>query len=121
MVSKLFFVFLMFSWLPSTFLNNFPSISLRAMSLSNSHVSILKECLSDDDCNNGICHLVYDYVALKIKSSECVCYSPYMSYKGVCDYKQKDKHTALLLSIFLGTFGIDWLEFWFLFKIIFKI
>ena len=67
---------------PSVFLNNFPSISLRAMSLSNSHVIIYKECTSDKECNNGLCHITFDFNALKIINSECVCYNPYVSHKG---------------------------------------
>ena len=108
MLSKVFSMFVIILLFPSIFLNNYPSMSLRAMSLSNSHVTIYNECTSDKDCNKGLCHIALEFESLKIINSECVCYTPYVSHKGICNYKQRDKSTALLLSIFLGTFGIDW-------------
>ena len=88
--------------------NNYPSISLRAMSLSNSHIAIHKDCTLNKDCNKGICNIEYDLKSFKILKSECICYSPFVNHKGVCNYKQKDKSIAFLLSFFLGTFGFDW-------------
>lgn len=55
-------------------------------------------CVSNSDCNHGKC-----------ENTTCVCESGYVTYKGVnCNYKQKEKLVAFLLSFFIGNFGADW-------------
>lgn len=55
-------------------------------------------CNTDDECNNGYC-----------RSSKCVCNNGFVSFiNQTCSYKQKDKLTAFLLSLFVGPLGVDW-------------
>jgi hypothetical protein len=55
-------------------------------------------CESSSECNNGQC-----------KEGVCACSAGYISYNDeVCNYKQKPKLVAFLLSIFAGTLGADW-------------
>ena len=55
-------------------------------------------CSSNSACNNGAC-----------ENGTCVCFSGYVTYKNSpCNYEQKQKLTAFLLSFFSGTFGADW-------------
>jgi hypothetical protein len=56
------------------------------------------KCTVDKDCNNGVC-----------TSGNCTCNSGYVDYKdGACNYLQKEKLTAFLLSFLIGTTGADW-------------
>lgn len=55
-------------------------------------------CVTSADCNKGVC-----------TNLQCVCNKGYADQNGqACVYKQKDKLTAFLLSLFLGPFGADW-------------
>lgn len=56
-------------------------------------------CTNNANCNNGVCN----------SASVCVCNKGYADQDGqACIYKQKDKTTAFVLSLFLGPFGADW-------------
>lgn len=56
-------------------------------------------CVCNSDCNNhGQCI-----------NSACVCDNGYITYdSGACNYKQKEKLTAFLLSFLIGATGADW-------------
>lgn len=56
-------------------------------------------CSSDMECGNGFC-----------QAYMCQCYRGYISwrYMEVCNYEQRTKSTAFLLSFFVGIFGVDW-------------
>ena len=56
-------------------------------------------CTTNTDCNKGQC-----------VSSACVCNAGYINFPSnqVCNYEQKSKETAFLLSFFFGYFGADW-------------
>ena len=55
-------------------------------------------CLTDAECANGKC-----------VTATCVCNEGYVTYQNVtCNYKQKEKLTAFLLSFLVGTLGADW-------------
>ena len=58
-----------------------------------------QSCSSDNDCNNGIC-----------RSGACLCNAGYVTFgsNGTCNYQQKNKITAFLLSFLIGTTGADW-------------
>jgi hypothetical protein len=50
------------------------------------------------ECNNGVC-----------KNTTCVCNEGYLTYNNEnCNYKQKKKVVAFLLSLLLGSSGADW-------------
>jgi hypothetical protein len=50
------------------------------------------------DCNNGVC-----------KNQTCKCDQGFITLNNEnCNYKQKEKLVAFLLSFFIGTFGADW-------------
>jgi hypothetical protein len=59
-------------------------------------------CQYDDDCNNGICHLVVTHT---YTTKECVCNYGWLSVYSRCDYKQKDKLIAVIAS---SPFGGGW-------------
>ena len=56
-------------------------------------------CTNDFECGRGFCQA---YV--------CQCYRGYITWKWmeVCNYKQRTKLTAFLVSFFVGVLGIDW-------------
>ena len=56
-------------------------------------------CITDSQCNNGKC-----------QSNVCVCTKGYVTFGGTspCNYQQKDKLTAFLLSFLIGNLGADW-------------
>lgn len=58
-----------------------------------------KFCSFDYDCGRGICQM-----------NICQCNPGYMTWRfmEVCEYEQRKKLTAFLLSFFVGVFGIDW-------------
>lgn len=63
------------------------------------------ECLFDADCNHGTCR----QRSHQTPTWQCECNEPYTSADDeICNYKQKNKLTAFLLSIFVGWFGADW-------------
>ena len=69
-------------------------IGFSLISLSNG-----QSCSNDSNCNNGMC-----------RNSVCVCNSGYVSFgsNGTCNYEQKKKLTAFLISFLIGTTGADW-------------
>lgn len=61
-------------------------------------LSYLLACKTNEECNKGQC-----------KQSECVCDTGFVTFNNVtCNYKQKEKLTAFLLSFFAGNVGADW-------------
>ena len=68
--------------------------------LSLVHFSNGQSCNTDSMCNNGICR----------NKNTCVCNSGYVSFgsNGTCNYEQKNKLTAFLLSFLIGSTGADW-------------
>lgn len=55
-------------------------------------------CNTDEDCKHGKC-----------VNSTCECEAGWITRKGVnCNYQQKKKLVAFLLSFFLGGVGADW-------------
>lgn len=61
-------------------------------------VSAGGSCLSDANCNQGTCN-----------NGTCVCTNGYVDFGGVsCNYQQREKLTAFLLSFLIGTTGADW-------------
>ncbi|CAF1177871.1 unnamed protein product [Adineta ricciae] len=56
-------------------------------------------CMTDFNCGHGYCQ---GYV--------CQCYRGYITQRimDVCNYEQRTKLSAFLLSFFLGIFGSDW-------------
>ena len=69
--------------------------------LSLVHFSNGQSCNTDNMCNNGIC-----------RNNTCMCNSGYVSFpfgsNSTCNYEQKNKLTAFLLSFLIGTTGADW-------------
>jgi TM2 domain-containing membrane protein YozV len=53
--------------------------------------------MNNTECNNGLC-----------EKSQCQCNPGYASFKGTCNYEQKEKLTAFCLSFFIGLTGADW-------------
>merc|ERR1711884_398590 len=72
-------------------------ISLALMSFIQFSIAEGESCSNDNNCGKGIC-----------RNSKCECDRGYVSYNGVCNYQQKDKLTAFLLSILIGSTGADW-------------
>jgi TM2 domain-containing membrane protein YozV len=61
-------------------------------------LTYLLACKTNEECNKGQC-----------KQSECVCDTGFVTFNNVtCNYKQKEKLTAFLLSFFAGNVGADW-------------
>lgn len=57
------------------------------------------QCATDVDCNHGKC----------VNATVCVCERGYVTHKGNnCNYQQKPKLVAFILSIILGSTGADW-------------
>lgn len=56
-------------------------------------------CTLDSQCGNGQCIG---------KPEICVCNSGFISVDGVCNYEQKSKLVAFLLSFLIGGTGADW-------------
>ncbi len=55
-------------------------------------------CTDSSQCGNGQC-----------TKELCVCSTGYISYNDeICNYKQKPKLVAFMLSLFAGTLGVDW-------------
>ena len=56
-------------------------------------------CNKNSDCNNGVC---VEYF--------CLCTKGFVSYgtNQTCNYQQKEKLTAFLLSFLIGSTGADW-------------
>ena len=56
-------------------------------------------CINNTECGNGMC-----------TQSACVCTLGYISSgtNQTCNYKQKEKLTAFLLSFLVGSTGADW-------------
>ena len=57
-------------------------------------------CTTDADCDNGKCDTA---------SSKCQCTKGYATFNNVsCNYEQKSKLTAFLVSFLAGGIGVDW-------------
>lgn len=56
-------------------------------------------CTDDIECGRGVC-----------RADVCQCYRGYITWKWmeVCNYEQRTKLTAFLVSFFVGILGIDW-------------
>jgi hypothetical protein len=57
------------------------------------------DCVTDKECNyKGTC-----------ENNICICDDRWVTINdnNMCNYLQKDKFTALMLSIFVGYFGVD--------------
>ena len=55
-------------------------------------------CTIDNDCGHGKC-----------RNQSCICDKGFTSFNNkVCNYEQKKKLTAFLLSFFVGVTGADW-------------
>ena len=56
-------------------------------------------CTYDNECGRGFC-----------RGYMCQCYRGYISwwFMDACNYEQRKKLTAFLLSFFVGIFGVDW-------------
>jgi hypothetical protein len=56
-------------------------------------------CSQNFECGRGFC-----------QGYMCQCYRGYITWRyfGVCNYEQRTKLTAFLVSFFVGIFGIDW-------------
>lgn len=54
-------------------------------------------CANSNECGNGICI-----------DNTCRCTRGFTSINGICDYEQRSGLAALLISIFVGSLGIDW-------------
>jgi len=56
-------------------------------------------CVEDNECGRGFC-----------RAYMCECYRGYITWRfmEVCNYQQRTKLTAFLVSFFVGIFGIDW-------------
>ncbi len=68
------------------------------LGLASSFMDKSTACTSDATCNNGVC-----------RNFTCVCTLGYVDFNNqTCNYKQKEKLTAFLLSFFVGNFGADW-------------
>ena len=73
-------------------------VSIVLLGLASLSMAQSTACTSDASCNNGVC-----------KNSTCVCTLGYVTFGNqTCNYKQKEKLTAFLLSFFVGNFGADW-------------
>ena len=71
---------------------------LMLLNLTCTEVSAQGEaCTTSDTCGNGRC-----------ENMVCVCISGYVSRTGTCNYEQRDKIVAFMLSFFLGWTGADW-------------
>ena len=74
------------------------TVSIVLLGLASLSMAQSTACTSDASCNNGVC-----------KNSTCVCTLGYVTFGNqTCNYKQKEKLTAFLLSFFVGNFGADW-------------
>ena len=74
------------------------TVSFLLLGLASLSIAQSTACTSDATCNNGVC-----------KNSTCVCSLGYVTFGNTtCNYKQKEKLTAFLLSFFVGNFGADW-------------
>ncbi len=65
---------------------------------------LLPICSNDFDCKNGICYKLNN-------TSICQCNRGWKYSKNglnICDYEQKSKLGAFLLSFFVGGLGADW-------------
>ena len=62
-------------------------------------LSLAKSCSQNSECNNGIC-----------QQSICICNKGFVSFgpNQACNYEQKEKLTAFLLSFLVGSTGADW-------------
>ena len=56
-------------------------------------------CSDDSQCGHGFC-----------QANMCQCYRGFITWRfmDICNYVQRTKLTAFLVSFFLGIFGIDW-------------
>merc|ERR1712147_385457 len=77
-------------------------ISLALMSLIQFSKATGENCTTDSDCGNGVCKNKTD------TTKACECNKGYVSFNGVCNYQQKEKLTAFLLSFLIGSTGADW-------------
>ena len=59
----------------------------------------IRQCTEDDECGHGYCRAHFSR-----------CFRGYMTrhYMHVCEYNQREKSTAFLLSFFVGQFGVHW-------------
>lgn len=69
--------------------------------------SIPYNCNKNSDCVNGVCVVEKDVNGNSLNKTCCTCNVGYLSVNSVCDYKQYRGFIALMLSIFLGTLGVD--------------
>ncbi len=62
-------------------------------------VGLATACTRNSDCNNGVC-----------QESVCLCNKGFVSFgtNQTCNYQQKEKLTAFLLSFLIGSTGADW-------------
>ena len=77
------------------------SLSLSLLLLFTNCVSAYFTCITDKECNyQGTCEDNY-----------CICESQWITINNTnnisCSYHQKDHYTTLMLSIFVGYFGVD--------------
>ncbi len=69
-------------------------------------LSAQASCNTTSQCGSGQCLPVNDGPTV---TYQCVCNSGYISTDGnICNYEQKEKLTAFLLSFFVGVLGVDW-------------
>ena len=61
--------------------------------------TLTTSCTMNSDCNNGIC-----------QEALCLCNKGFVSYgtNQTCNYQQKEKLTAFILSLLIGSTGADW-------------
>ena len=66
-------------------------------------------CVTDAECNHGKCKLETDVYGNTQNITYCECDENYINYdEGICNYEKRRKLVALLLSFFVGSFGVDW-------------
>ena len=78
-------------------MNSLFSFFVFIVTITNIYCSIA-QCDDNANCNNGHC-----------VNQTCVCDSGYKTLTDkLCGYKQREKVTAFLISIFVGVTGADW-------------
>ena len=78
--------------------SNFNLMILGIILISLTGLSSAFSCNETIQCNNGAC-----------SNGTCICTDGFVTYGGdVCNFKQREKLTAFLLSFFVGNLGADW-------------